>query len=75
LVLKIESLKKIAPLFKISVKIVISTFLTKMKLLESIVYGISQLILLRGREIAQGESNILPEVSAKLPRKFCNVIA
>jgi len=40
--------------------------LTNMKLLESIVYIISKLIFLGGREIAPEGGEILPKVSLKL---------
>jgi len=43
--------------------------LTKTKISESIVYVISQLICLGGREIAQEGRNI-PEVSPKLRAQF-----
>jgi len=48
-----ESFQNFATIFKLSAKIVIS-ILTKMKILVSIEYVISQLNILRGRKIAQG---------------------
>jgi len=42
-----------------------------MKILESIVYVISQFIVLGGREIALGGSEILPKVSPKVAPKIC----
>jgi len=44
--------------------------LSKMKILESIVYVISQLMFLGGREIAQEGGEIFPKVSPKLYAKF-----
>jgi len=41
-----------------------------MKLLESIVYVISQLIFFGGRKIVQGGGEILPKVSFKDLSKF-----
>jgi len=41
-----------------------------MKILESIVYVISQLICLGGREIAEEGGKILPKISPKASAKF-----
>jgi len=41
-----------------------------MKILEGIVYVISELIFLGGREIAQEGGKILPKVLQKLKAKF-----
>jgi len=43
---------------------------TKMKILQRIVYVISQLIVLGGREIAQGGGEILPTFTANVSSKF-----
>jgi len=45
--------------------------LTKMKISESILYVISQVIFLGCREKAQEKGEILPEVLQKLKAKFC----
>jgi len=45
--------------FKISAQIVISIFLFKIKILESMVFVISQLKFVWGRDIAQGDGNNL----------------
>jgi len=71
LALKIESFRNIATIFKISAKIVISKCWQKLeKILESIVYVISQLIFFGGSLIVQGGSEELPIVSPKVSAKI-----
>jgi len=43
----------------------------KMKISESIVYLISQLIFFVGRKIAQAGNEILPKASPKITPKVC----
>jgi len=69
--LKIESFRNSATIFTISAKIVNSKFRQKWKYRRVlIVYIISQLIFLGGREIAQEGGEILPKVSPKLQAQF-----
>jgi len=64
--LKIESFRYVATILKIMANILIS----KMKLLDSIVYVISQVIFFGVREIAQGGGEIMPKVSPKVSKKI-----
>jgi len=68
---KIKYILNFAAIFKISAKIIISKCWQNENTREhSTVYVISQLIFLRGREIAQAGGKILPKVLPKFQAKF-----
>jgi len=68
--LKIESFRNFAAILEIVEKCNFK-MLTKLKILERIVYVISQLICLWSRKFAQGGGEILPKVLPQVSAKFC----
>jgi len=71
---KIESFQNFATTLTISAKGFNFKIMTKMEISECIVYVISKLIFLGGREITQEGGKILTKVSLKVRHNFGNIL-